>query len=252
MQAESRYLGAVGRLTLLSAVLALACLVVGAVAVEFDFDAFGDPTRTLAYARNHVLMFWFNILDLFGYYLLLIPLVLQQHQRFHRESAWMPLITLGGVAYAVVGACGAAVLAVAWPHLMHEALGASAEAQQAITLVFTTVTVAVTKGLWNILEMVFAATWWIGSGLLQRTVAPALGWLSVATGLACVLDLLGNLTGLGVLSAVGLNLYLVLAIVWAGAIGTLLLREARRVSAKASITRTTATPPASRSPASAG
>lgn len=228
MHAEASYRRAVGGLTLLSAALALACLVVGAVAVEFDFDAFGDPIRTLMYARNAALMFWFNILDLFGYYLLLLPIVMLQHQRYRHQSPWMPLITLSGVAYAVIGACGAAVLAATWPHLMQRVLGASAEVHQAITFVFSTVTLAVTKGLWNILEMVFAAVWWVGSGVVLRAASPVLSWVAVATGLACAVNLLGNLFDAGALAAIGLNLYLALAIIWACTAGVQLLREGRR------------------------
>lgn len=224
MHADSRYLRVVGQLTLLSAALAIASLAVGAMAVEFDFDAFSDPTRTLAYAEHHALMFWFAILDMFGYYLLLLPVVLQQHLWLRERSSWAPPITLSGVAYAIIGAVGAAVLAAVWPDLLQQLRSATADDQAAIAYIFTTVTTAVTKGLWNILEMVFAALWWIGAGLLQRVAMPLVGWLSVATGTSCLLDLVGNLGGVEALSAAGLNLYLVLAIVWAVAIGVHLLR----------------------------
>jgi hypothetical protein len=197
------------------------------VAVEYDFDAFSDPIRTLAHARQHVLAFWFNILDLFGYYVLLLPVTLRLHQQLRDRSPWMPLITLSGAAYVIIGACGAAVLAAVWPALMQAQLNAPSEQQATIALVFKTATLAVTTGLWNILEMVFAATWWIGLGVLLRAESRALAALTLVTGMSCALDSLGNLSGVHLLSDVGMNAYLVLSIVWCFAMGGRVLREAR-------------------------
>ena len=214
MNTEQTYLRITGWLTVLAGVLATACLVVGALAVEYDFDAFADPIRTLTHARNHALAYWFNILDLFGYYLLLLPVTLQLHQQLRPRSPWVPLITVSGAAYAVIGASGAAVLAAVWPALMQSHLSASPAEQATIALVFRATTLAVTTGLWNILEMVFAATWWIGVGLLLRGASPRLGWLTLASGVACLMDVVGNLGGLEALSMVGMNAYLVLSILW--------------------------------------
>lgn len=226
MEYGQTHLRIIGRITALAGLLALACLLVGALAVDMDFDAFSDPVLTLAHAHNHQLAYWFNILDLFGYYLLLLPVALHMHQRLRYRSPWMPLITLGGVGYAVIGASGAAVLAAVWPELMRDHLAAAPEEQATIVLVFKVATLAVTKGLWNILEMAFAATWWIGLGLLLRPSMPGIARLSIALGGACVLDMLGNLTGIAPLAEIGLNLYLLLSIIWSIAMGIRLMREA--------------------------
>ena len=55
---------------------------------------------------------WGLILDLFGYYLLLLPLTLVLRRWTRREtSQWMALATVCGVAYLMIGAIGAAGLA---------------------------------------------------------------------------------------------------------------------------------------------
>jgi hypothetical protein len=238
MNPHSRHQRLVGWISVLAGAFALACLVVGALAVDFDFDAFADPVRTLAHARHDELAYWFNILDLFGYYLLLLPVAMLLHLRYRDRSPWMELITVSGVAYVIIGACGAAVLAAVWPPLMRDHLVASPDTQATIALVFRTATLAVTTGLWNTLEMVLAATWWIGLGMLSRRDTPVVGGLALATGVACALDALGNLVRVGVLSELGLNGYLLLSIVWSIALGVRLLREPRRATAPHAIIAT--------------
>lgn len=224
MQPTDRYRNTIGLITILSGLLAAACIIVGAMAVENDFAAFSDPTRTLLHAHNQVLAYWFNILDLFGYYLLLLPLIFHLHQLLKYRSPWMPLITFSGAAYVLVGAIGASVLAAVWPSLMMDHLSAGPADQSAITAAFKTMTLAVTKGLWNILEVIFAAVWWIGTGLLLRSASRPIAWLTIATGLSTLLDAIGNLLGLHLIAEISLNLYLVLAIIWPITIGIRLMR----------------------------
>ncbi|HEX2616547.1 MAG TPA: hypothetical protein VHL57_03340 [Flavobacteriales bacterium] len=224
MRNTDRYRAILGGITLLSGLLAAACIAVGAIAVEGDFAAFSDPVRTLMHAHNHVAAYWFNILDLFGYYLLLLPLLFHLHQLYKYRSPWVPLLTFSGAAYVLVGAIGAAILAATWPALMQDHLVAAVADQHAISTAFETITLAVTKGLWNILEVLFAATWWMGMGLLLRSASPALGWLTFATGISTLLDAIGNLFDLPLVAEIGLNLYLVLGIIWPIAMGIWLLR----------------------------
>lgn len=225
MHPTARYRAVIGSITILSGLLAAACIIVGTLAVENDFDAFSDPTRTLLHAHNHVLAYWFNILDLFGYYLLLLPLVFHLHQLYKYRSPWVPLLTFSGAAYALVGAIGAAILAAVWPPLMQDHLSAVASEQHAITIAFKTVTLAVTKGLWNILEVLFGAVWWIGMGLLLRSTSQWLGLITIITGIATILDAVGNLFDLQLIAEVGLNGYLLLGIIWPVVIGMWVLRS---------------------------
>jgi hypothetical protein len=73
--------------------------------------------------------------------------------------------------------------------------------------------------------VLFAAVWWIGMGRLLHANAPALGWLTGITGMAVLLDAVGNIAGLPVVAEIGLNAYLLLGIVWPIAIGVALVRQ---------------------------
>ena len=61
-------------------------------------------------------------------------------------------------------------------------------------------------------------------GLLLRSASRPIAWLTIATGLSTLLDAIGNLLGLHLIAEIGLNLYLVLAIIWPIAIGIRLMR----------------------------
>lgn len=223
---RSFYTRAVGLTTIASGLLAAACLVVGVLAVDGDMDAFADPLRTLQHAQNHRLAYWFNILDLFGYYLLLVPVILHLHSLYRFRSPWVPLFTFSGLAYALIGAVGAVVLAVLWPELMQQHLVAAPDERPMIELVFKASTVAVVDGLWNILEVLFAGVWWIGIGLLLRSASAFAGYGAIVAGVACVLDAKGNMIGWPLLSEIGLNIYLLMGIVWPIIIGVWLMRRA--------------------------
>ena len=70
----------VGAITILSGIIALWCLYTGADAVDYNFDAFSNPLIALNYSTNHGQATLFLLLDMFGYYLLLLPLVFYLHQ----------------------------------------------------------------------------------------------------------------------------------------------------------------------------
>lgn len=215
----------VGAVTALSGFLALACIWVGTLAVENNFDAFSAPVLTLQYAHHFELAKWFNLLDLFGYYLLLLPVVFYFHQQYQYRSPWMPLITFSGAAYALLGALGAAILAALWPEQMKDYLSATPEDKTLITAIFSTSTILVTKGIWNILEMVFAAVWWIGLGKLFLPESKSRAVLTMLTGLVCLLDVLGNMFNLHLLSEIGMNIYLLLGIAWPIGMGVHLMKK---------------------------
>lgn len=219
------YRFAVGSITILSGLVALLCLLVGAAAVEFNFEAFADPSLALNYAHNAKLAGWFMILDMFGYYLLLLPVIFFLHQQYKYRSPWTPLFTFSGLAYVLVGSIGAGILAAVWPELMQSYLQADAQGQKIIALQFKSSNLAVIKGLWNILEVLFAATWWIGIGKLLYRDKKAAGILSIATGLSTLVDGVANITGLHNLAELGLNIYLLLGIVWPVAIGIFIVKR---------------------------
>ena len=225
MKYFSDYRFITGAITVLSGLLALACLLVGAMAVEYNFDAFSDPVLTLNYVSNYQLAKWFNLLDMFGYYLLLLPLIFYFHQQYKYKSPWTSLFTFSGLAYVFTGALGAAILAAIWPDLMVDYSMASSENKTVIITVFKATTLLVTKGMWNILEVLFAAVWWIGLGKMICNESKSLGILTIITGISTLMDATGNITGIQVLSDIGLNAYLLLGIIWPVIIGISLIKR---------------------------
>lgn len=215
----------VGAITLLSGIIALVCLYIGADAVDYNFDAFSNPLIALNYSANHQQATLFLLLDMFGYYLLLLPLIFYLHQQYKFQSSWTPLITFSGLAYVLTGAIGAAILAAIWPALMQDYLSAADNNKEWVAGLFKTSTLLVTKGLWNILEVIFATAWWIGIGKLLYRENKWLGAVTIATGLSTLADAIGNMAGWNSLAEAGLNLYLVLGIAWPVVMGISIIRK---------------------------
>ncbi|WAC15196.1 hypothetical protein [Dyadobacter pollutisoli] len=202
----------VGFICILSAILSIACLGVGVISVDYDFEAFSNPQLVLYHATHYRAAYWFNILDMFGYYLLVLPLIMYCHQQYKFRSPWLGTFTVCGIAYIVVGAIGAAALAVAWESLLQLHLTAEGTAKETIEIVFVTITTIVTKGFWNILETLFATVWFAGAGRFLYNENKFLGALGVITGAGTLLDGAGNIAGLNGLAEIGLNIYLLFSI----------------------------------------
>ena len=215
----------VGAITILSGIIALVCLYTGADAVDYNFDAFSNPLIALNYSANHEQATLFLLLDMFGYYLLLLPLIFYLHQQYKFQSSWTPLITFSGIAYVLTGAIGAAILAAIWPALMQDYLSAADNNKEWVAGLFKTSTLLVTKGLWNTLEVIFATVWWIGTGKLLYRENKWLGAVTIATGLSTLADAIGNMAGWNSLAEAGLNLYLVLGIAWPVVMGISIIRK---------------------------
>ncbi|MBC7172879.1 MAG: hypothetical protein H5U40_10645 [Polyangiaceae bacterium] len=213
--------------TLLSGVLALVCLVVGAHAVQYDFETFGDPTRLLAMREVDLASVRaFLFLDMFGYYLFLAPIVFASHRLLATRTPWSGVITFSGGAYVLIGAMGASILAAAWPSM----IAAHAEADEASAVVirasFVMITDLVYGGLWNLLEVLLAGVWWIGLGVFLSKTHPKLAWLTIITGVFPLLDGVAGMLALPALQEVMLNGYLVTGVVWPIVIGAALVRDA--------------------------
>jgi hypothetical protein len=216
----------VGAITLLSGILALACIIAGAMAVEYDFDAFTNPVLVLDYAQNYRLAELFLYLDMFGYYLLLLPVIFYLHKQYKYGSPWINLFTFSGLAYVLTGATGAAMLAAFWPGLMQDYLLPANENNAVLIEIFKAITLLVTKGFWNMLEVIFAAVWWIGTGRLLYKEKRILGVVTIAAGIFTLADAIGNIAGYPLLAETGLNFYLLLGIAWPVYIGIVLIRKA--------------------------
>ncbi|MBS0030739.1 hypothetical protein ACTJJ0_26890 [Chitinophaga sp. 22321] len=218
----------IGVTCLISVVFSIACLAAGAVAVDYNFDAFSDPRLVLRYSAKYHTAYWFNILDMFGYYLLLIPLVMYYHQQYKFRSPWTALITFSGLAYTLIGAIGAVTLAVSWRFLMQQYTDAGGNLEEVTEVVFLNITLIITKGYWNMLEAVFAAIWFAGIGRLLYNENKAVGITGVITGIATLLDATGNIFDVKILAETGLNVYLVSSIVFVLMLGVKLIKTSRQ------------------------
>jgi len=102
----------------------------------------------------------------------------------------------------------------------------AAEQQRAILeVVFSASVNFVYLGLWNILEELVAGVGWIGIGLFLREERPAIGTVTVILGISALVDSVGTILLLETIAVLGLNVYLVLAPVWALWLGIDLLRR---------------------------
>ena len=172
----------------------------------FDLEAASDPMEVLALGADHGAMLrWGLILDLFGYYLLLLPLTLVLRRWTRREtSQWMALATVCGIAYLMIGAIGAAGLAAAVPTLIDQYGLATAEVRSAIEVGFVLVNDFVVQGLWNTLEVLPLGVWTGAVGTVLLHERRGLALLSFTLAAAAVLDGTAHILGVSLMADVAL------------------------------------------------
>lgn len=206
--------------------LAAGNLIAMLATVHFNLDGMTDPLVLLHAGKGAAPLWrWSMILDVFGYYLPIVPLiVLLRSSLRDRSPNWVDLFALCLLAYCFIGAVGGAELATALPTLVREYASASPSHRSSLEAVFTGYTDGVYRGLWNLLEELLAGIGWLGLGLVLRTERHRLGMASIVLGAACLVDSFGTAINVDVISSIGLMIYLVLAPVWAFWIGVDLLR----------------------------
>jgi hypothetical protein len=216
---------------IISGILAFASLVPALMAVDFHPEATTNMRLYLETgSRGGSLYRMSMILDILGYYLLIVPLtILLWHWFRPKDPGRVDLYTLCLLAYSLVGAMGAAILAEVIPPLI-VSYGAVAAQKATIELIFDATNNMVYGGLWNTLEVFIVGIGWIGMGLILRHERPAIGIATVILGGAALADFVGNTLGIEALSALGLYVYLVLAPVWALWLGIDLLRKPVQVA----------------------
>ena len=206
--------------------LAVANLIAMLATVHFNLDGMTNPLVLLhAGVGAATLWRWSMILDIFGYYLPIVPLILLLHSSLRRRSPnWIDLFALCLLAYCLIGALGGAMLATALPTLMREYASASSSHQMSLQSVFTGYTDGIYRGLWNLLEEFLAGIGWVGLGLVLRSERRRLGVFTIVLGVACLVDSFGTALNIDAIGSTGLTVYLVLAPIWACAMGIDLLR----------------------------
>jgi hypothetical protein len=210
---------------IVSAPLAIGSVVTSLATVRFDFSAMADPMMLLrAGVRGAALWRTSMLLDLFGFYLPIVPLVLFLRAAFRpRAEAWSELFGFALLSYCVVGAIGATMIAMAVPPIIKDYAEAWPADRAILSGMFSAQSNDVYRGLWNLLEMLIGGIGWIGFGWLLRPKAPAIAGLTLALGVACLADSIGTILGQELLSLAGLIPYLVLAPLWALVLGLRLL-----------------------------
>lgn len=221
------YFRAAGIVGLISAI----CILVGSATLAATLgggpDTFGDPAQMfsggpeMARGLRRALTF-----GMFGFYLLLPPLVLALRELVReRGGPWADLFAVGGLAYALVGAIGAAIALTALPQLIESYQAASEAQRAALEAVFASIQTAVFQGLWNVLEKIPGGVFSLGIGWLIWPSRRYLGGVSIFLGAATLLSGLAWNLGLASLAAPLDMVYLVLSAVWAAWVGGVLVRH---------------------------
>lgn len=162
----------------------------------FSWERWTDPRTAVATgAAGADLVRWAGNVDMFGY-LLLAPLAFYFRRRF-RDDPLIDLYTAAGLAYMLIGAIGAAILASAAPQLIRAYDAASSTEREAIIAIFATVSTVVQRGLWQTLEGIPAAVWALGvARLLYRSGQRRLAIIFVVGALAGLLPAAAHIVGL--------------------------------------------------------
>ena len=225
-----RYQRRVAQFSILSGIVAFASFFFLAAGTAFHFEVFAEPQKILGMAEaNSQYLKWGMILDMFGYYLLLLPALFYFKNYLKKKTAWHQLITWCGSAYILLGAMGAAILSVVCPYLMSQYPISTAAEQTVIVHQYAVIMGMVHGGLWNTLEILLAGTWWLGIAMTLKTDRPAFGLLSLLLSISCFIDGIGTIAGFQGIAELGLNIYLVLAIVWPVWFGASLLNQRKFV-----------------------
>jgi hypothetical protein len=250
--AERSFMAVATVAALASAPLAAGNLVLMFAAVHFDVNGISAPLVLLrAGASAAPLWKWGMVLDILGYYLPVVPLVVVLRPALHRAApGWIDLACLCLVAYCLIGATGGAILATAVPTLMRDY---AAHAAPAATLrtVFLGYADAIYRGAWNLLEEFMAGVGWVVLGVVVRARHRRLGAATVVLGVAALVDSVGTALDVDVVSTAGLVVYLVLAPLWALWTGGELRRALHATGGDVSTTPATAPGPLAVSGASA-
>jgi hypothetical protein len=124
------------------------------------------------------------------------------------------LSTIAAVGYALAGGVGAAILAMVAPMLMHAYTNATIAGQAVIAAQFATVLEVVWRAIWQFLDAILLAAWWLGTGWLLRPDQPRLFCLWLVLAAAAAAGAAANVAGLFLVRDVLLGVVFVLWTSW--------------------------------------
>lgn len=222
MTPGARSVRAAGSTVVASQVLLAGNAVTWFAAARYDLNFAAEPSGFLTLGPEAIGLLRASMALDIAAYLAWLPLIALVHGA--NRSALSPVWSAGGFLYAVAGVVGAALFLGGMPPLiMAHVAGTDPFVLRAV---FTSLTEAVYRGLWNVVGVTGLALWLIGVGAWLRKTRPWLGSLAMlgaVTGLAdAVLTAAGTRQGAKVaLGALG-----VLVPLWGLLVGVDLLRNA--------------------------
>jgi hypothetical protein len=184
-------------------------------AFQLRLEWFADPAPMVtAGATSAELLRWAAIADLVSYYLAtgVLAYVLWTALR-PRGPALADASALGAFAYVLAGGVAASTLAFVGPLLMHEHARAGAD-QASVAIAFSVLMEVVFSAIWQFLDPLFLAIWWLGVGLLMRADQPGFARLSLALAVLAPIGALFTALDLAVVRYAALGLAFPLWTVW--------------------------------------
>lgn len=226
MHTENSFQRLTGILAIVAGIFALLSLVIGLAGVNYDFEVFSDTSSLIASgSAAAVFIRWSYWLNMFGNYLLLIPLALLLHQWLKAvQASYALLFTASGLLYLALGAAGSAILAAAWPFLIEQYTTATAANQSFLVIQFQVVNAIAEAGLHGVIQNFAGAVWFLGIGSLLRTKQNGLGIGAMVIGLFLILNTIGNMFNIEALSLLGLMANILLGPLWSIWIGIVLVQ----------------------------
>jgi hypothetical protein len=183
-----------------------------------DVGSFVNGSLVSGGAHTADLLRWSLLVDMFGYYLMVLPLVVLLWIRLRgRGEALARFAAFTGFGYVLVGAIGAAVLSVVDPLLIQRFADVPSQ-REAVRVVFDTFTRGLAIGLWNMLEQLLLAAWLMGIGVLLRPERRALSTVAILGGAFALADAVGRIVDFSALYNVGAvgTVLLPVVVVWMG------------------------------------
>jgi hypothetical protein len=221
------YLSNIPLAAIISFPLALGGIVLSGMAIDFKFmGAVTNPAHWLAVGADGAnLLRWGMILDMFSYYLPLLPVALFLWRWLRsRNPDWVLFYTSCGLGYILIGAIGAVILAAVHPPLINAYSQSSVEQRPVLETVFSAIWNMVYRGMWGILGTLLAGIWFLGIGLLLRGERQIFSIFSIILGISALLGSLGVILGIEAIALLG-AIYGLLAPIWALWLGIDLIRK---------------------------
>lgn len=195
--------------------------------LSFDLSILGTPEEFIAIGTEGAMVFkWTMVLDIFGQYLFLLPLVVFLWYWLRpKDSLLVGLVSITGVAYILLGALGVAINAAVFPELIVQYAEAGTQEQATLETVFGTFATAIIVGSWGIFVRILGGIYWLGIGWFLTSERRNVGYFSIILGIIAIISAVGNMVQIDPLIGAGTLGYLLGFPAWALWLGLVLYRN---------------------------